>query len=365
MGRKLLALILASVVWWLVSKNITAEADVRFVVRETQSKGLADHGTLEIRPPIGWQLSTPTPGSDVRFWFKGPSARLDQFLENGPSAHFEPSAGFNNAGSSVQKEVRASDLVWREPEAAMALLREVGAEQTVLQLNFERRVKKRIDISSNLISINGVPAEGHRKLDQHLDLSASYILLTGPSSKIDELLQRIELWKQGSAPAPKILESLDIEGARSDVRHPLALHPSQARNGITMVPEMVEAFLPIRLKSLEPVSFVLNQVSTLGSAPEGLWDSHYTPRTWIAELAYHPDLSGIEFSGAWVKNHLVLYLSLSELPSSAQEYDLRVHWALVNIDSREQEELLLKSLTVRSEQNGEDTVRMTRTENQQ
>ena len=368
MGRKTLALILACTVWWLVNKQITVQADVPFLVRETQSTGLPEPGTLEIHPPDGWQLASPTPGTEVRFWFKGARSRLDQFLESEPAAHFDANTSFNVAGTSGQSnfiEVKASDLRWRRPDDARALLAPVGSSQHVLNLRFDRRVEIKVDIQPEMVQVEGDPADGHRELLEHLTLSTSYIVLQGPSRKVDELVQRIQLWQQGSTPPPSILEALKIEGACGDVQHRLALHPSQSQSGMTMTPEFVEATLPVRLKSLEPVAFVRDQIQTLGSAPEGLWEPHYTARTWIAELSYHPDLVGIEFSEAWVQRHLRLFISLPELPASAQEYDLPIHWTLVDIEDRKLEELLLRTLRVRPEQDSEAKVRMTRAANQQ
>jgi len=367
LGRKILALLLACTVWWWVNQRITVSSETSFVVKEVRNAGQPELGTLGIRPPQGWQLARPIPGTEVRFWFEGARERLQQFLEGEPAALYDADSGFVDPGPNVHSttlEVEPEKLRWRRPDDALALLDPVGANQHTLVLHLERRRSMELAMNPQIVRVMGTVSAGYRALSEHMSLSETAITLSGPFSRVEELARKISLWEAGNGPAPLLLEPLQIDGTRADIERTLHLHASLTAEGLSLTPESVKVLLPIVLDGRQPISFIPEALMALGSAEEGLWDSHFNPGSWTAELINHPDLRQIEFSQAWVNRHLRLFLALNELPTGATEYDLSVHWTLVDLEPASLRETIQRNLIVSPNDDADSTVRMTRrTEN--
>ncbi len=362
-SRKIIALSLAVVVWWLVNKKITVQESASLVIIEVETSGQPALGTLAIRPPAGWQLAKPSSDSETHFWFKGERSRIELFMESEPSAFLDASASFIDPGPNQQSttiEVDASDLRWRRQEDARFLLSSVGALQNKLQLRFDRRHSTEIMLRPQLIKISGDPATGYHSLNAHLKLSASAITISGPYGRVNDLEKQLHLWENGNGGSPAIFESLKISGARNEIKRQLSLRKELRASGLEMNPQQIEVVLPINLDNRTPVEFLSSEFLRMGTPAAGVWDVQSSPQTWIAELGDHPQLSNIEFNLPWVERHLRLFLPLAELPAEANEFDLPVQWTLIGISDQSTRALLISHLKINPKADENAVVRMTK-----
>ncbi len=362
-ARKLLALCFAGFVWWFVNQAITVQRPARFVVQEVKTAGLPTSGTLQVRPPAGWQLADPSPGDEVVIWFEGARERLETFLESEPAAAWDAATDFRDPGKDVSTfstEVRPTNLRWRRPEDALHLLSGIGSQQTVLKITLARRESIDFSLDRSIVHLTGTPADGYRILADGLSLDSTAITLTGPWSEVHQLLDKFERWRTRGGLPPPLLESLSVTGARETLRRDLHLHATLASAGVAMDPSSISVEVPVVLERLEPFRFLPSELARFGQAPAGIWQDNFTPRPWLISAEDRPDLGFLELDESWVRRHVRLYLPMEEIPESAPEFDLPIRWSLVHISDPARATALRKALDIHPEKAEDGIVRMTR-----
>ncbi len=358
MGRKILSLLLAALVWSLVSKQIVEDGRVVLRIEEVTQTPRLTRNTLEVHPPEGWLLAQPSPGTEISIRLRGPRQNIADFASDDPAAFFV--ASFVDPGSGLSShsvQVLPRDLVWRHPDDARALL---APDQPGINLVFERKLEAELTLSSKLVQVSGRPDENHELLLEFLSLDTNAVTFHGPYSKLRRLMDQIHAWEADPAhvAAPEVLEPLRADDAREDIKQDLGLSPRLGALRIRMDPPTVGVTLPVRLKTFEPVHFIQEKLITLGEAP-GKWRAEWKAQPWIATLEARPELGSLDFSETWVRQHLTLFVDLRRLPQGAAEFDLPVEWSLSGIDDEKERELLYRSLHVNPAPGSDAVVRMT------
>ena len=177
--------------------------------------------------------------------------------------------------------------------------------------------------------------------------------------------ENIDAARSGETPDIPLFLPLQVPSqSRDDLRGlPLALSPRAVALGIRMTPETVLSTLPIKLKDLPRVEWVPDSEDLVlaGSPREGIWrPSAWTPTPWVAELG-DADLLPGSFDETWVRDHVMLFLNMGEIPpNAANGFRLPLSWALTGIEDPDEVHRLLGALRVGPRQNEDRLVPMDR-----
>ena len=356
MGRKILALALATLVWWQVGQSVAEDRTHNFTVATADhSQTPADH-SLQVRVPSGWELVSPEPGTSIAISFHGPSANLASFFASQCAATIEPN--FDATAGETTKTVdllSLQELSWLKPREANRLLKDISS-QSFRHLRFERKREEVVLLTPDLVTMMGRPADGYETHLNEVTFEPDQITLSGPYSAVEEILDRIEALRLGF-PGAGIFSDLAIPVNRRDtLKGILRLADSLGRRGVRMFPAQISLRLPVRLQATAPITWVprANSLQAIGKAPEGEWAiGSWSPTPWVASLE-NASILGVTFDEGWVRNHLVLLLPLQQIPLGAVDsYELSIGWHLIGIDDDSLRQQLLHSLRVHP-QNEED-----------
>ena len=369
MGRKGLALGLATGLWYLVFEDITVTEELTLTIQEQDRAGSPDDGAFEVRPPPGWVLTSPVPGSTVQISFRGPRSALRDFFRSEPGASFKPELreSANWVRLATPRDLDPASFLWTRSSDAQALLADVDPREHPLVrdgLEFEEITREVVELSPDLWPSGATAAEGYQLIREDMRLDTTSISLEGPFNAIEALRGDITDWKNGLLERPPaILEDLPHARAREDIVYSVGIAASLRDRRIVMRPETVRVTLPVRLENLAPVKFTPDLPKFIGEAPGGdTWEHVWTPQEWTVELSNRPGVSAIDFNEEWVRRHVILFVRLSEIPADADEYDLPVYYVVTG-EQRKVLDALRGALTIKPQEESGWVMKMTRTQN--
>ncbi|MFQ5748812.1 MAG: hypothetical protein ACE5H3_05055, partial [Planctomycetota bacterium] len=242
---------------------------------------------------------------------------------------------------------------WQRPEDAEVLLGSVAPkEQPLEELRFERRRVVPVDLTPDMVRIQGDPAESFAVESAKIRFTPSRVEIDGPTTEVDQLRRRLKAMIEGTEPEAVFLDLVNVDGARRDLTSSVALDPALLQAGIRMEPERVLVSLPLRLKEPVRVEFFPEDDGLLylfGKAPgDSTWTRKPLRRKpWYAQLLSDEGLPDT-FDRQWVKSHLRLLADLSQVKVEAKEYPLKMEWTLFGLDKGVRD-LYLKQMTITPE----------------
>ena len=356
MGRKFLALALATFAWWQVGQSVAEDRTHNFtIVTVDHSQTPAAH-SLQIKIPDGWELVSPEPGTSVAIAFQGAPANLAAFFASQCAATFEPLLDATSGETTKTVDLISLDeLNWLKPSEASRLLKDLSS-QSFRNFRFERRREATLALNPTLVTVQGNPADVYEAHQEEISFDPTQVRISGPHAAVEEALGRLESLRLGF-PGAGIFTPIEIPNNRRDsLKAVVRLADSLSRRGVRMFPAQVAVRVPIRHQQGEPITWVpsADQLHGVGKAMEGEWAlGAWSATPWLAELT-DSTLLGVQFDEGWVRAHILLLVPLSQIPTGAVDgFELAIGWHLVGIDNDDLRQQLLRSLRVRP-QNEED-----------
>ncbi len=367
LGRKGLALGLGLVLWFWADNRVTQKQGHSFKIVTGDEVTAPENNTIQVQVPPGWILVAPKPGSNIQVLFEGPRSTLENFFKSQCAASYRAEFSAEQEVSIFQVPLRPRDLSWQRPQDAQVLLGSVPPkEQPLEELRFERRRVVPVDLTSEMVRIQGDPAESFAVESAKIRFTPSRVEIDGPTTEVDQLRRRLKAMVEGTEPEAVFLDLVNVDGARRDLTSSVALDPSLLQTGIRMEPERVLVSLPLRLKEPVRVEFFPEDDGLLylfGKAPGG---STWTPKPlrrkpWVAQLLSDEGLPET-FDRQWVTSHVRLLADLSQVKVEAKEYPLKIEWTLFGLEKGVRD-LYLKQMTITPE--GEEDWTVTVVQNPQ
>lgn len=351
-SNKLLAVVLAVAVWWMVHAKLEQTKQYTFTVQavaaedvEEGSAAAAQDRTLRILVPDGWHLDSPKPGTQLAFQFYGPRNKLDRFAALSPSASYRPVLP-PDPGNPLDLHVQAADLQWTPADMALELLEHASPVSNELRVVLTRERTEDLALQPEMVPVVGRPAAGYELDVTGISFAPNQVRLHGPVDAVSALLEGL---RTGGVDPLALLEPLQVpEGATADRVVELALSDAQAQQGLRMEPERVRVTLPVRLRERERLRFTLGPEDVL--VPGHTWRLRpFAPRAWIAELRDQPGLD-FSFDENWLRAHLMWYVPVPSSGGTPQA--MRLEWDAYGMDAAT-EALLQDGLALRPE-SGQD-----------
>ena len=349
LGRKILALILATFVWWQVSQSVAEDRTHNFKITVTNQTQTPTNHSIQIHIPSEWELVSPKPGTSIPISFYGSPINLASFFSSQCAATLKPNLEFAPGETTKTIDLLSLHrLTWLKPSEANQLLKDMGS-QSFRRLRFERKRQEAIVLAKDLVTVKGKPADGYNLQLEEISFEPNQVSLSGPYSAVEEVLQQIEALRMGF-PGAGIFSELEIPLNRRDtLKGVIRLRDTLTRRGVRIFPAQVNLNLPIRLKATAPIVWVpeKNDLQAIGKSAEGEWTiSSWSPTPWVASLEDTSTLD-VPFDEGWIRKHIVLLLPLQKIPVGAVDnYELSIGWHLIGIENDSLRQKLLSSLRV-------------------
>jgi len=349
LGRKALALGLASLLWWQVNQTITVERTVTLVVDESLTGRPGETNVLRLVAPEGWVLSVPRPGEAVQIVFKGPNSQLEGFLAS-------CSASLTLAlpqGESpyLLTAIDAASLDWTRPDEAKFFLAGIDRSRREIAIQLDRRADVWLDLAPGMVPVRGAASPGYEVRPAELAFrDVTRIHLEGPQRTVKEITDQVSAARANNGEMPALFDTLDASGARSDVGAELGLDATFAERRLSIQPASVRVQLPVRRSepSLVGLTLAAADVHLIGEPAGGLWAVADFQREFQVELHDEPGLA-LTFDENWVATHLFFYVPLWSITSDAVDtQQVRVQWAFWGAADATQEAQLKRALQVRA-----------------
>jgi hypothetical protein len=246
LGRKLVALGLALLVWWQISvhlsdsKVVTLDVEITSLRSEAEQASRGRKGLFIVVPD---QLITRNvTHSQVTVELRGLKAEVD-ILEQTLSMVLEV------PGDALGQEDEAAyrfDLdrsLLRSPGGTVNV-KDVVIRPKQLTLTLAERTTEAFDLGSDNVQISGAPRTGHFVSSDDCRVEPNQVELTGPRSVIASLRADPSLLK---------LEAIDVEGQALDVVRQVGLDWSVVDPGITLGTSggLVSVMVPVRPDDFE------------------------------------------------------------------------------------------------------------------
>lgn len=331
LGRKILALALALLVWWRVHLGILVTEQVNFVMATAEHPSNAGH-TIEIDVPSGWKLVSPSPGSTQQINLRGVNVDLQSFRQAGIDASFtitEAMARELESSGSFGVDVELVNLEWFDPSQALPLINranEKGAENKALRLSLERIREESHVLTIDSLELAGNVASGHVPEFDEIEFNPSSVRLSGPINAMDEYVGNPENWKS-------LFEPINLTDHKAQIRARLRLSQAASQAGLTMPDEAVELRLPVYPVGLNPfdITPIPENIAIVGEPPTAgeRWLARaYTGTGFRVSYRHHPDIDPMPDAGT-LRDSIVFFVHLAELPSGALDGQLLpVNWAI-------------------------------------
>lgn len=326
LGRKLLALLLAMLVWWRVNLSIEHPDSIDFVVTTAGTMSNAAH-TIEISVPDGWKLVNPSPGSIKPVEVYGVNADVQSFRQAGVDAKFSVSIApsTNDSTSEVTVKTDYEELEWFDSVRAEQLL--ARANNATLDLTLERIGQDNHFLSLSSLNLVGEVANGFEADFDEIEFSPSSVEIRGPRTEVNEYRKDPSEWGQ------PLFEPVALTDHRSSVRAELVLSQHAISAGLSIRPESVQVIIPVYPIGLSPFDLtpLYEDIALIGkpTVPGSRWQAQdYTGTGFKVVYRHHPDIDPMPDAGD-LRDSIVFFVHLSELPAGAGDGQvLPVNWAI-------------------------------------
>jgi hypothetical protein len=323
-GRKLLALMLAMLVWWRVHLGIQDTESVDFVITTTGFSSNAPH-TIEIKVPDGWKLVKPSPGAIEKLDLHGVAMDRQSFRQAGVDASFTVPLPSSDTSGTVVTDVAIDQLVWSDSLRAEQLL--AGADNSPFELNLER-----VEQANHFLRLSSLELVGQVANDFEADLDEiefhpSSIEIRGPLNQMNLFRRDPEQWKY------ELFEPIALTDHRSSVRAQLVLSQRAINSGMSIRQESVEVTIPVYPIGLSPFDLtpLPEDIALIGrpTVAGSRWQAQeYTGTGFKVVYRHHPDIDPKPGAGD-LRDSIVFFVHLSELPAGAGDGQvLPVNWAI-------------------------------------
>lgn len=327
LGRKILALGLAMLVWWRVNLGIESKEQIMFVITTAGSPSSTAH-TIEISVPDGWKLVDPTPGFIQPVNLYGVSSDVQSFRQAGVDAKYtipESRTLGNDTSDQVITDVALEQLEWFDSARAEQLL--AKAENEILRLTLERIEQANHFLELGSLDLVGQVADGYEADFDEIEFHPSSIEIQGPINQMNNFRGDSAQWKY------ELFEPIALTDHRSQVRAQLVLSQRAINSGMSMRQETVEVTIPVYPFDLSPFDLtpfpediaLIDRRTATGSR----WRAReYTGTGFKVVYRHHPDIDPRPDAGD-LRDAIVFFVHLSELPAGAGDGQvLPVNWAI-------------------------------------
>lgn len=327
LGRKLLALTLAMLVWWRVNLGIEDVYTIDFVITTPGNPVNAVH-TIEVSVPEGWKLVDPIPGAQIPVNLKGVNADIQSFRQLGVSAKYsvpESSTRENDSSDQVSSTVSFDQLDWMNAARTEQLLAGVPRQSQLLKL--ERIEHANHFLALNSLQLVGEVAEGFEADLDEIEFNPSSVEIRGPRNQVVKFRADPASWKD------PLFEAVALTDHRSSVRTRLVLSQSALNSGMSMREEFVEVTIPVYPLDLSPFDLtpLPEDIALIGkpTVTGSRWEAfEYTGTGFKVVYRHHPDIDPKPTAGD-LRDSIVFFVHLSELPAGAGDGQvLPVNWAI-------------------------------------
>lgn len=328
LGRKLLALMLALIVWWRVSLTIQDNETIEFAISTTRIPTEAEF-VLNVTVPDGWLLLEPAPGEKtVSIDFKGARVDLNELMRDGLSAKVNflgEGAGQLDPENQYRVNRDVADFQWDRPDLARLLLANADNGEKSFTLEPSEVVTMTLDRSS--IEVENQIGEGYVVALDEIRFSPNPIEIEGPRTEIAKL-RDLAAGENPNLFEPIVVSSVPGE-AIFDQRRRLSL--SRMRKGLRLVrDEEIHIQIPIYPERLQPFTVVpdTDSILLIGEAPDGgNWSiSDYGGTAYTVRYRHDPRIDPVP-DEQWLRNAIVFAIDLSAItPGADTGYEASLDW---------------------------------------
>jgi hypothetical protein len=327
LGRKLLALGLAMLVWWRVNLGIEHDDSIDFVITTAGSPSNVAH-TIEISVPEGWKLVSPSPGTKRPVNLYGVDMDVESFRQAGVDAKYSVSVSLNVDSSSSDRvivDVTYEQLEWFDSVRVEQLL--AGATNEILSLTLERIEQANHFLELSSLELVGQVSDGFEADLDEIEFSPSSVEIRGPRTQMDSFRGDPATWED------PLFEPVALTDHRSSVRAQLVLSQQAISLGMSMREDSVEVTIPVYPFDLSPFDLtpLTEDIALIGkpTVAGSRWQAQeYTGTGFKVMYRHHPDIDPMPDAGD-LRDSIVFFVHLSELPAGAGDGQvLPVNWAI-------------------------------------
>jgi hypothetical protein len=327
LGRKLLALGLAMLVWWRVNLGIEKVEPIEFVIATAGSPSNAAH-TIEISVPAGWKLVKTSPSSPLTVNLKGVKTDVQTFRQAGVDAKYSVPESLtvgNDSSDQVTTDIALENLEWFDSVRAEQLL--AGAENEILKLTLERIEQANHFLAVGSLNLVGEVADGFEADFDQIEFHPSSVEIQGPRTQMDSFRGDPATWED------PLFEPVALTDHRSSVRAQLVLSQQAISLGMSMREDSVEVTIPVYPFDLSPFDLtpLFEDIALIGkpTVAGSRWRAReYTGTGFKVVYRHHPDIDPMPDAGD-LRDSIVFFVHLSELPAGAGDGQvLPVNWAI-------------------------------------
>jgi hypothetical protein len=333
-GRKVIALGIAFLVWSRVSMSIESEHPHPFTIVTTA--GNPENHQIQIDVPDGWLLVDPKENSILTLNFYGNVSDFQNFISAQCAATVE--AVINEAGNaSTSFDRKATELQWLRAPQAQALLSKAEVNKAksnakgneVITFKFAKHEYTDYILKHQNVPTEGDPVEGYRVIKEEMTFTPNAVEIHGPFGEngVNDGVAKLE----GSG---ELFKTIAIPtGTNQSLKRVLELSDKAKDGGMWMEPAMIAIELPITATS-EPIEWRPNKPEAIGTAPnEEIWTiTDWDPGQWMA--TYTP-VEGLEDfakpSAKWLKDNVKLVVHLDQIRAGGVTvWNLLVDWIITD-----------------------------------
>jgi hypothetical protein len=324
LGRKLLALMLAMLVWWRVHLGIQDTETVDFAITTAGFSTNAPH-SIEINVPEGWKLVQPTPGSILKLDLHGVNMDVQSFRQAGVDASFTVPLPSNETSGTLTTDVAIDQLEWSDSVRAEQLL--AGAKNEPLDLILER-----VEQANHFLRLSSLELVGEVARDFEADLDEiefhpSSVEIRGPLNQMNRFRGDPAQWEY------ELFEPIALTDHRTPVRAKLVLSQRAINSGMSIRQESVDVTIPVYPIGLSPFDLTPRpeDIALIGrpTVTGSRWlAQEYTGTGFQVIYRHHPDIDPKPDAGD-LRDSIVFFVHLSELPAGAGDGQvLPINWAI-------------------------------------
>lgn len=324
-GRKVVALGIALLVWSRVSMSIESEHLLPFKIVTTA--GTPENHQIQIRVPDGWLLVDPKENDFLNLNFFGNESDFQNFISAQCAATVE--AVINESGNaSTSFDRKVTELQWLRAPQAQALLSK-AKDNKVITFKFAKHEYTDYILKHENVQIEGDPVEGYRVKNEEMTFSPNAVEIHGPfgengvNDSVAKLEATVELFKPIAIPT----------GTSQNLIRVLELSDYAKNSGMWMEPATVTIELPITAAASEPVEWRPQKPEAIGTAPnEETWTiTQWDRGQWMATYTPTEGLEDFVLTPLWLEDNVKLVVHLDQIRAGGVTvWNLLVDWIITD-----------------------------------
>jgi len=239
-GRKLVALMIAVIVWWLLSLYVSDSREISLEVVPVRERADAEEQRL-VNPafyvvvPEGLIVRSVN-AKQVRVTVRGLRSEVARMERELYAIHQIP-AGAVGAENEKNHAIRLSESMFRI-ERGLPSASEINFDPLEFSLLLAQEARRTFDLAAGNVTITGTPREGHMFDSETCRIRPSQVELVGPRAIVDAYM---------AVPTDLRLEPVDITGKAFSVTRQVGLDREKVHPSVTMLTqnELVEVTVDV------------------------------------------------------------------------------------------------------------------------